>query len=91
MILLEDFDAWVKVRFLIDDNGEVSSVSIPIEPEVDNLVFQRKRPELDEDVVAALLGVYDPPVEGLAFTITAHAGKIYAAQTGNPPQELTLY
>ncbi len=38
-----------------------------------------------------LVGEYDLPVDGLAFSITAHNGKVYAAQTGNPAKEITLY
>jgi len=37
----EDFDLWVKIRFLVNDNGEVDLVSIPIEAEVENIVFKR--------------------------------------------------
>jgi len=88
---LADFDQWVKIRFLVNDIGEVNSISIPIEPEVENVTFTRKQPELTEDIIAAIVGVYDLPVDGIAFTITAHEGKIYAAQTGEPPKEITAY
>ncbi|NOY61524.1 MAG: serine hydrolase [Calditrichaeota bacterium] len=88
---IADFNFWIKVRFLVNDNGDVDSVSIPIEPEIENLIFTRKRPELTDDLIAELVGIYDPPVDGVEFTITAHKGKIYAAQTGNPPKELIPY
>ncbi|GBD92708.1 hypothetical protein BMS3Abin05_00282 [bacterium BMS3Abin05] len=88
---IADFNFWIKVRFLVNDNGDVDSVSIPIEPAVDNLIFTRKRPELTDDLIAELVGIYDPPVDGVVFTITAHEGKIYAAQTGSPPKEITPY
>lgn len=88
---LEDFDEWMKIRFLINDNGEIDSISIPIEPEVDNVIFTRKHPDLSDDIVSALVGVYDLPIDGMVITITAHEGKIFAAQTGNPPKELTPY
>ena len=86
-----DFDFWSKVRFLVNDTGEVDSVSIPMEPAVDNIIFTRKQLELPEEIVAALVGEYDPPIDGLAFTITAHEGRIYIAQTGNPPAEIKPY
>ena len=88
---MADFDAWLKVRFLIDDNGEIDSISIPIETEVDNITFVRKQPELSAELIAALVGEYDPPIEGLTFTITAKEGRIYAAQTGSPPEEIKPY
>lgn len=88
---LADFDFWLKIRFLVNDNGEVDSISIPIETEVENVTFIRKQPELSEDIIAALVGEYDPPVDGITFTITAHEGKVYAAQTGSPPEEIKPY
>jgi CubicO group peptidase (beta-lactamase class C family) len=88
---LADFDFWVKVRFLVDDNGSIDSVSIPIEPAVDNVIFTRKPPELDQAILDALVGEYHTPVDGLAFTITVHAGKVYAAQTGSAPEEIKAY
>jgi CubicO group peptidase (beta-lactamase class C family) len=88
---LRDFDLWIKVRFLINDSGEITEVSIPLEPEVDDIVFRRKQPELSEALVAALVGEYDTPVKGVSFSITAHAGKVYAAQSGSPPEEIKPY
>ena len=88
---LADLDVWVKVHFLINDNGEIDSISIPIEPSVDNIIFTRKHPELSKEIIAALVGEYDTPIEGIAFTVTAHEGKVYAAQTGGPPEEITPY
>jgi hypothetical protein len=66
----------------------VDSVSIPLEPAVDNLILTRKQPELTDDLVAALVGVYDLPMEVMSITITAHDGKIYGAMTGDPTRPL---
>jgi Domain of unknown function (DUF3471) len=88
---LADFDVWVKVRFLVNDNGEIDSVSVPLEPAVENLIFTRKQPELNHEVLAALVGKYETPIEGVAITITAHEGKVFAAQTGQPPEEIKAY
>ena len=88
---LADFDFWLKIHFLMNDNGEVDSISIPIEEAVENVTFIRKQPELSEDIIVALVGEYDLPIDGTAFTITAHKGKIYAAQTGSPPEEIKPY
>ena len=75
----------------MNDDGEVDSISIPIEEEVENITFIRKQPALSQDIIAALVGEYDLPMEGISLTITAHEGKIYAAQTENPPQEIQPY
>ncbi len=88
---LADFDRWLKVRFLINDTGTVDSISIPIERAVENIIFTRKNIELSEDIIAALVGEYDSPIDGITFTITAHKGKIYMAQTGSPPEEIKAY
>ena len=88
---LSDFDAWVKVRYLTNDQGDLDSISLPMEPSVENLVFTRTQPELDAGLTAALLGVYHTSVEGLAFTISAHEGKFYVIQSGGAPQEIKPY
>jgi hypothetical protein len=88
---LADFDAWMKVRFLMNDNGEIDSVSVPLESAVENIVFTRKAPELSQELLAALVGEYATPIEGVAFTITAHEGKVYLAQTGSAPEEIKPY
>jgi len=86
-----DFDVWVKVRFLMNDNGEIDSVSVPLEPAVENIIFTRKQLELGEEIIAALVGEYVTPIDGIAFTITAHKGKVYATQTGGTPAEIKPY
>ncbi len=88
---LSDFDLWLKIRFLINDNGDIESISIPLETQVDNVIFIRKNPVLSEDVIAEIIGVYDPPIDGLKITIIAHEGKIYSRLTGNPQLEIKPY
>lgn len=88
---LADFDVWIKVRFLVNDEGEIDSVSVPIEPAVENTIFTRKPPELSEEIYAELVGNYDTPIDGVAFSITAHEGKVYIVQTGGSPEEIKPY
>ncbi len=88
---LADFDLWIKVRFLTNDNGEIDTISIPLEPNVENIIFTRKPPELSETLIAALVGEYVTSIEGIAFTVTAHTGKVFVAQTGRPPEEIKPY
>ena len=88
---LADFDTWVKVRFLINDEGEINSVSVPIEPAVENIIFTRKQPELNGEIIAALVGKYDTPINGVAFSVTTHEGKVYIADTGGTAEEVKPY
>jgi CubicO group peptidase (beta-lactamase class C family) len=86
-----DFDAWVKVQFQVNENGDIDAVAVPIEPAVDNIIFKRKQPQLTPEMVAALLGDYETPIEGLAFTISANEEKLYLTQTGGAPEEIKAY
>lgn len=86
-----DFDAWLKISFQVNENGEVDAVSIPMEPAVDNIIFKRKQPELSEAIIAALVGVYQFEIEGLTIAITASEGKLYAAQSGAAAEEIACY
>jgi CubicO group peptidase (beta-lactamase class C family) len=88
---LPDFDYRMKVHFLVNDVGEVDSVSVPLEEAVENIIFTRKPPELSEELLGALVGEYATSIAGMAFTITTHAGKVYAAETGKPPAEIKPY
>ncbi len=88
---LVDIDHWVKIQFLVDTNGEVGSISIPLEGEVDDILFKRCPPELSQELVEALIGRYDTPVEGLGFAVTSRLDKVYITQTGGPPQEVKAY
>jgi CubicO group peptidase (beta-lactamase class C family) len=88
---LTDFDMRMKVRFLTNDSGEIDAVSVPIEPAVENITFTRKPVELPEDVIAALVGEYVPPVEGMTLTVTAHDGKLYMTPAGGAAEEMKPY
>ena len=46
---------------------------------------------LTADLLAALVGKYDTPIDGVALSITAHNGKVYATLTGESPEEIKLY
>jgi hypothetical protein len=79
------------VQFQVNENGDIDSVAVPIEPAIDNIIFKRKQPQLTPEMVAALLGNYDTPVDGLAFTISASEDKLYLTQTGGAPEEIKAY
>ncbi|MBK8020497.1 MAG: serine hydrolase [Chloroflexi bacterium] len=86
-----DFDNWAKVSFVVNENGEIDAVSVPIEPEVDNVVFKRKPLVLPQDVIDALIGVYEPPVDGMLITVTSRDGKVYLTVQGGTPDEIKPY
>lgn len=88
---LVDFDEWLKVRFLTNDQGEIDSVSVPMEEAVDNILFTRKPPQLTEGITAAVLGEYQTAMDGVAYSVTAHDGKVYISETGDAPREVSLY
>lgn len=88
---LTDFDEWIKVRFLTSDDGEIDSLSVPTEPAVENIVFTRKQPELSDELAAALIGSYQPPIDGFTLTVTAKDGKLYLASTGGAPREMKAH
>jgi len=88
---LTGFDTRMAVRFLTDDQGAIASLAAPIEPEVPDAVFRRRPIELPDEVLAALPGTYDTPIEGLSIAVTVTGGKVYATQTGGTPDELTAY
>lgn len=88
---LADFDSWMKVQFLVNDNGEIDSVSIPIEPAVANVIFKRKPLELPSDLIAALVGEYATTIEGMSFIVTAHNGKLYVGQKDSASEEAKVY
>lgn len=87
----KDLDQWWKLRYLMNDNGEIDAVSVPIEPMVDNVIYTRKEPELTDALVAAVVGEYVPPVDGLAFTVSAKEGKVYITQSGGAATEVKAY
>lgn len=80
---IPDFDFYMKIRFLINDNGEIDSVSIPIEPAVENVTFYKKEIEISEDILKSLEGEYDPGIEGIFYNIKLNEGKVYFSQTGS--------
>ncbi len=85
---LPDFDDWMKIRFQVNDNGQIDSVSIPIEPAVDNVVFDRKPLDLPTDLLAKLSGRFDSGIEGLIFTISVRDKDVLLATSGQQVEKL---
>jgi CubicO group peptidase (beta-lactamase class C family) len=85
---IADFDESKKILFSANDSGEIDSVSIPIEPSVDNILFTRKKPVLPDDTLCALTGDYDSSIPGLRFTVTIAGGHVFLSQSDAPPQRI---
>jgi CubicO group peptidase (beta-lactamase class C family) len=81
---LSSWNARMKAKFLVNEAGEVASVSIPIEPAVDDIVFVRKPVVLDATTLSALAGDYATNVDGLVFNVTTKNGKLYWQESGQP-------
>lgn len=88
---LGDWDERLKIRYLTNDVGDLDAVSVPIEPAVANLTFRRKAPTLEPALLEALTGTYQPPIEGMALTISTAGGKLYVTPEGQASSEVTVY
>lgn len=86
---LSRFEMHLKVAFHTDTRGRVSSVSVPIESAVADVVYTRKPVTIDQATMESLEGVYDMPFEGMELTIAAKPdGKLFAQMTGQTEIEL---
>ncbi len=88
---LEDDDAWIKVRFLMNEFGQIDSASIPIEPTVDNVIFKRRPIEIPQEIVAELVGEYVTSIPGVDLKIASRNGRLYVIETGGPAEEVKPY
>jgi hypothetical protein len=85
---LTRFELRLPVRFLMNVQGEIDAVSWQVEPEVEPIVFKRKPIVIDRDTLAALVGCYDLPIEGLELTVALKKDSLYMLITGQTEQEL---
>lgn len=83
------WDYQEKIRFQTNDKGEVASVTFPLEPNVDDIVFNRKPIMLDNATLAALAGDYHTNVEGLIFSVLHKGEKLYWQESGSAALDLT--
>lgn len=85
---VDHFEVKFKVIFGVEPSGAISSVSVPVDTSVENILFRRAPLDLDDEVLAALQGTYDFPIEGMAVVVRQKGGSLYAALTGQPETEL---
>ena len=85
---LARFEMRLPVRFLMNAQGEIDEVLLPLEPEVEAVLFKRKSIVVAGDTLAALVGRYDLPIEGLELAVVLKQDKLFMVITGQTEQEL---
>jgi CubicO group peptidase (beta-lactamase class C family) len=81
----------LKVAFQTNSDGDVASLSAPLEPTVADIVFTRKPDKqlTDRDFLETLVGRYDMPGETQPLTISLHGDHtLVASLPGEPGYEL---
>ncbi|MBM3747589.1 MAG: serine hydrolase, partial [Acidobacteria bacterium] len=75
------------VNFATNLQGEIVSLTVPLEPNVKEIVFQRLPPKVDRKTLETLAGQYE--ITGPPLTVALHEdGKLYVEPPGQPPREL---
>ncbi len=85
---LDRFELRLPVRFLMNVQGEIDEVSLPIEPEVQPVIFKRKPLVLDIETLSSLAGRYALPIEGMELTVALKKDRLFMAVTGQTEREL---
>lgn len=77
-----------KVTFITDLNGEISSLSIPLESQVNAIVFERsaEKQMFETTFLKQFVGDYDVP--GSTLSITLQGNTLVAASPGSPVLQL---
>lgn len=87
-LYLELWDTYLKLSFVTDTTGSVDSVFVPIEPEVEPVVFKKKPITVDETSLDVLTGVYVMPIAGMDVTISLKQGDLYVTVSGQSTEQL---
>jgi hypothetical protein len=85
---LSRFEERILVHFLMNAQGEIDALSLPLEPQVDPIVFKRKPIAIDADRLAKLAGCYALPIEGMELAVVLKQDRLFMAVTGQAEQEL---
>lgn len=89
---LDEMQLHLKLTYMTDVRGAIGALSGAVEPAIPDVTFKRKPVVFTAEALAAVVGVYDAPLEGLALTLMLKAdGKLYAQLTGQPQAELIPY
>lgn len=85
---LDRFEQRIAAQFLMNAQGEIDTLALALEPQVDPIRFQRKPLRLDAALLGALAGRYALPIEGLELAVTLKTDRLFMALTGQTEQEL---
>jgi hypothetical protein len=80
-----------KLEFFSDFNGDISSLAMPLEPRVSNIVFNRMPDKqlTDRAFVQAFVGQYYAPAEPVPTTVILRGDHtLYLTRPGSPDREL---
>ena len=80
-----------KMQFFMDVQGEISSLSIPLEPHVKDIVFTRRPEKLDVAVLKELAGTYETPTGAKFQVVLKEDGSLFLAFVGQPERRLIPY
>ena len=84
-------DQRLRVRFQGDEHGDLDTLVVPIEPEVDDVAFKRQPLELPEGMLQTLVGEYATPIEGLSLRFHAVGDTLHVTDPGGTPEALQAY
>ncbi|UVW34160.1 serine hydrolase [SAR92 clade bacterium H455] len=73
----DQYQGKMKVAFGLDTNGEITSLSIPIEPTLNDFVFKRKPLKVSNQVLEKLVGCYDFPIDSQNVVVTLKKETLY--------------
>ncbi len=82
------FEQRVPVRFLMSVQGEIDSLSVALEPQVEPVVFKRKPLTVGASTLAALVGRFALPIEGMELTVVLKQDRLFMVITGQTEEEL---
>ena len=82
------FQEKTKVTFNLDNHGAITSLSIPMEPSLDDIVFKRKPLEISTQVLETLVGRFEYPVLAQEVIVTLKEQTLSIALTGQAKRRL---
>jgi CubicO group peptidase (beta-lactamase class C family) len=88
---LDRFEMRLPAIFQMNAQGEIDAVSLQLEPQIAPRLFKRKPIVIGDNVLAALTGRYDLPIEGMELAVTARNNRLFMTITGQAGEELLPY
>lgn len=82
------YDINFLMHFTVDNAGNITGMTVPLEPSVDDIVFQKLPPSelTDPEMLKAFTGSYE--LEGTIIKVELRKNKLFAIVPGQPEYEL---